>query len=371
MVAAASYEGIIETVSEPAFRLTSIQSDAIDLVYSNAVLEHVHPLEEAIGEFYRVTSPGGFGAHQIDFRYHRNFDLPLEHLLFTEEEYAKILAATHCETGCQTRVKDAAEMFRKAGFDVVKIDVNMTASKACIRDFLPRLRRSTVSTYRNWAADELAKLGARIFVRKPAHWTLAVATGKFNEVTHEKYAKSMRVSRKQIIIDLTGEVVPCCFWSGYGNFGKPLGNTNANTIDEIWRGEAYRDLRAKMASGNLSDHPSKSCMAYRCTNGTFPKFSWPAGFCRGEWLLLHGGKFLKNSPEQPPTRPILFDCTKTTLSCPFRMRCTTTFAGRAKAAIQSGTVGSTSLRQTTPIPSARVGGIGSFAARFKRIWVIS
>lgn len=169
LVAAASYEGIIETVSEPAFRLTSIQSDAIDLVHSNAVLEHVHPLEEAIGEFYRVTSPGGYGAHQVDFRYHRNLDLPLEHLLFTEPEYAKVLAATHCETGCQTRVKEVAEMFQKAGFDVVKIDVNMTASEAYMRDFLPRLRRSTVSTYRNCAADELAKLGARIFVRKPAH----------------------------------------------------------------------------------------------------------------------------------------------------------------------------------------------------------
>ena len=83
---------------------------------------------------------------------------------------------------------------------------------------------------------------------------------------------------QQMIIDLTGEVVPCCFWSGYGNFGKPLGNTNANSIDEIWRGEAYRELRARMTSGDLSDHPCGSCMAYRCTNGTFPKFSWPAGF---------------------------------------------------------------------------------------------
>ena len=37
---------------------------------------------------------------------------------------------------------------------------------------------------------------------------------------------------QQMIIDLTGEVVPCCYWSGYGNTGKPLGNTNTSSIDE-------------------------------------------------------------------------------------------------------------------------------------------
>jgi molybdenum cofactor biosynthesis enzyme MoaA len=81
-----------------------------------------------------------------------------------------------------------------------------------------------------------------------------------------------------MIIDLTGEVVPCCFWAGYGNSGKPLGNTNVNTIDEIWNGEGYRELRAKMASGDLDNHPCGSCMAYRWANGVFPRFTWPAGF---------------------------------------------------------------------------------------------
>jgi MoaA/NifB/PqqE/SkfB family radical SAM enzyme len=81
-----------------------------------------------------------------------------------------------------------------------------------------------------------------------------------------------------MIIDLTGEVVPCCFWAGYGNSGKPLGNTNVNSLDEIWHGKNYRSLRAKMASGDLKGHPCGSCMAYRWGNDTFPKFSWPAGF---------------------------------------------------------------------------------------------
>jgi MoaA/NifB/PqqE/SkfB family radical SAM enzyme len=87
-----------------------------------------------------------------------------------------------------------------------------------------------------------------------------------------------------MIIDLTGEVVPCCYWSGYGNFGKPLGNTNASSLDEIWHGEAYTELREKVASGQLEGHPCGNCLAYRST-GTFPSFSWPveysheSGFC--------------------------------------------------------------------------------------------
>ena len=98
---------------------------------------------------------------------------------------------------------------------------------------------------------------------------------------------------QQMIIDLTGEVVPCCFWSGYGNSGKPLGNTNVDSIDEIWHGEKYRALRAKMASGDLRDHPCGNCMAYRWANGTFPKFSWPAGFVHEQ-----GYCYLGQIPEQ-------------------------------------------------------------------------
>ena len=82
---------------------------------------------------------------------------------------------------------------------------------------------------------------------------------------------------QQMIIDLTGEVVPCCYWSGYGNFGKPLGNTNSSSLDEIWHGEAYVELRARVASGNLDGHPCGNCLAYRST-GSFPGFSSPFGY---------------------------------------------------------------------------------------------
>jgi sulfatase maturation enzyme AslB (radical SAM superfamily) len=104
-----------------------------------------------------------------------------------------------------------------------------------------------------------------------------------------------------MIIDLTGEVVPCCFWSGYGNAGKPLGNTNINTLDEIWNGPEYQALRRANAQGTLEGHPCHKCVAFQWGNGTYPRFSWPASFVQETGHCVLGqipeefGKKLKES----------------------------------------------------------------------------
>lgn len=97
---------------------------------------------------------------------------------------------------------------------------------------------------------------------------------------------------QQMIIDLTGEVVPCCFWSGYGNVGKPLGNTNASSLDEIWNNTAYQALRLANASGNLKGHPCHQCTAYSWSNGTYPPFSSSAS-----WRRETGHCFMAEIPE--------------------------------------------------------------------------
>lgn len=85
---------------------------------------------------------------------------------------------------------------------------------------------------------------------------------------------------QQMVIDLTGEVVPCCFWSGYGNGGKPVGNTNSASIDEIWNGNAYQEMRRRNASGDLKGTPCHECVAYRWGNDRYPGFSWPVEYTR-------------------------------------------------------------------------------------------
>ena len=97
---------------------------------------------------------------------------------------------------------------------------------------------------------------------------------------------------QQMIVDLTGEVVPCCFWSGYGNVGKPLGNTNLASIDEIWNSSEYQALRQVNASGNLEGHPCNQCMAYAWSNGNYPPFSSPI-----PWRHESGHCYLVEIPE--------------------------------------------------------------------------
>lgn len=97
---------------------------------------------------------------------------------------------------------------------------------------------------------------------------------------------------QQMIVDLTGEVVPCCFWSGYGNVGKPLGNTNVSSLDEIWNGSDYQALRRANASGDLASHPCHQCMAYTWSNGNYPLFSSPIS-----WRHESGHCYLVQIPE--------------------------------------------------------------------------
>ena len=167
VVSQESLDGVVETFEESAFDLNSLADASVDLVFSNAVLEHVQPLDGAAREFFRVTCPGGYGVHQIDFRYHRSFAHPLEHLLFTRHEFEDLSISTHNEVGCQTRVKEVEALFAEAGFVIKNVNIDMTASADYLRDFMPRLRASDVSPYRDWAEEDVAKISGRIIVQRP------------------------------------------------------------------------------------------------------------------------------------------------------------------------------------------------------------
>ena len=49
----------------------------------------------------------------------------------------------------------------------------------------------------------------------------------------------------------TGEAYPCCL----GEMQHPIGNMRTNTLEEIWNGDAYKDMRQNM----LNDNSCKEC----------------------------------------------------------------------------------------------------------------
>src|SRR5260370_6962156 len=59
---------------------TGLPSSTFDLIYSHAVLEHVHAPKQVLSEMLRLLRPGGYTSHQIDTRNHLDFSRPNQHL---------------------------------------------------------------------------------------------------------------------------------------------------------------------------------------------------------------------------------------------------------------------------------------------------
>lgn len=71
---------------------------------------------------------------------------------------------------------------------------------------------------------------------------------------------------QQMVIDSTGVVNPCCYWSAYGNLNPPCGNLNETPLLEIWNGPVYQNLRRAMARGDLAAAGCANCLALRQGN---------------------------------------------------------------------------------------------------------
>jgi SAM-dependent methyltransferase len=152
---------VLTLVASRAEELTGVASGSIDLVISNATLEHINDMAATARASARVTKPGGLGIHLADYRDHRNFDRPLEFLLI---ETATLESESPQAMGNRLRPSEIARYFRDAGFET-EITPFCEADVTYLEEFIPRLRTSR-SHYRDWAADELKVLGATLVVRK-------------------------------------------------------------------------------------------------------------------------------------------------------------------------------------------------------------
>lgn len=158
------WQGGVRVLTEPAEALMSLADGEVDVVVSNAVLEHVADKDAAARELVRVSRLGAWQFHQIDLRDHRDFSRPLEYLLLPAAEFQAQQAACQHQRGCQWRWSELRQSFRAAGFETIAATVTQTAAPDYLRDFLPRLRASG-SAYAQWSADDLACLGISMVAR--------------------------------------------------------------------------------------------------------------------------------------------------------------------------------------------------------------
>lgn len=144
--------------------ISALADNSIDISLSNAVFEHLYDAERAIQELFRVTRPGGTGYHQIDFRWHRDFDNPLEYCTLTEEVFLDIAADCNYECGNRLRYPEFQTFFEQAGFVVDNFEGNIFSESGYVEAVRPRLQPH----YRNMPFDALHTLSGLFVVRKPA-----------------------------------------------------------------------------------------------------------------------------------------------------------------------------------------------------------
>ncbi len=155
----------LRLIAQPVEDLNAIASNSIDLIYSNAVFEHIYDVSCATRECARITKVGGFGSHQIDWRDHRDFKRPLEHLTLREEDYRKEAEPVFYSFGNRLRSIEFWGHFEAEGFFVMERDTNDRAENPYLFNTLPRIR-STESIYRHWPESDLARTSGRLLMRR-------------------------------------------------------------------------------------------------------------------------------------------------------------------------------------------------------------
>ena len=160
-LARGGYDGVLTLLPEPAEALNSIADKSIDLVLSNAVLEHVRDLDETVAELARITRPGGVQAHQVDCRYHGDFSRPLEHLTIPKQLFEARRLNNGCVDGTQLRLAEIAERFTPH-FWIDEIDPNAFAEP----DYLDRIRPRLQGRYADFPRQTLRITGGRIWLSR-------------------------------------------------------------------------------------------------------------------------------------------------------------------------------------------------------------
>jgi SAM-dependent methyltransferase len=135
--------------------LSTVPDQSVDVVISNAVLEHLYDLPLAFSHLARITKPGGLGIHQVDFRDHRDYSRPLDHLLLGDEEFCQEFTQRQGECGNRYRPSEMRQLLDLAGFEVRVFRPNLFTDDEYLRKFLGHLRKASSSRYRDYPADDL------------------------------------------------------------------------------------------------------------------------------------------------------------------------------------------------------------------------
>lgn len=136
-----------------------VETGSVDVVYSNAVLEHIryHEFAQILAHMHRVLAPGGASIHQVDLKDHLSGSL--NNLRFPSSIWETGLFAN---SGFYTNRIGYTQMvgaFADAGFDVAIKEVQLWRES-------PLPSQSLAREFRMRSADDLRVAGFRVVARR-------------------------------------------------------------------------------------------------------------------------------------------------------------------------------------------------------------
>lgn len=141
--------------------LQQLENESIDLIFSQAVLEHIgyHEFHDTMLECYRLLKENCLCSHQIDLRDHLSNGL--NNLRFSRALWESSLFSSAGFYTNRIRCNDMLEQFTQAGFQIL----NCTMQRW---DSLPINRKQLNSEFRFKSDDELCISVFDVLLCKPA-----------------------------------------------------------------------------------------------------------------------------------------------------------------------------------------------------------
>lgn len=132
----------------------ALPDNSVDLIYSCAVLEHVHNLDLCFSEMTRVLRPGGIMNHQVDLRDHIFSQKSIWFLTISNNIFSALFSKTG-EYVNRKRLSYYKELFKKNRLQILSLDKTIVFKKGLTKKLL-----------KQYSEDDLRTLSINVTLKK-------------------------------------------------------------------------------------------------------------------------------------------------------------------------------------------------------------
>ena len=149
---------IIYFSNNPIETFNQLRNSSVDLIFSNAVLEHVSELNLTIKKISMLLKQGGYTFHHIDLKdhYHTNDKCYLNFLKYSDRIW-NFIGNTN-----RIRYSEFITLFGKNKFDILEIEQHKTKSILKIKEIKPNFNKR----FRNINENDLSILDFNILAKR-------------------------------------------------------------------------------------------------------------------------------------------------------------------------------------------------------------